>query len=155
MDKGQNFQRNNRQTMGDQTKHNQVDKPNFPDYIKDGKINIELFDYAEKITEYWQKKSITLKKNQLRNIYNEAKNIEKIYKKDKSKLNETMVRLKLLKAKIKYNEYKESSKFPSSIGNEIILWIDKIKKENFDTEFRAFCNLFESVVGYFYQYAKK
>ncbi len=150
-----NYPKNNAQNAGNQPKHNQGDKPNFPLYIKDGKINTELFDYAEKITEYWHIKGITLKKNQLRNIYNEAKNIEKNFNKDKTKINETLVRLRLLKAKIKYNEYKETSKFPIQIGDEIIQWIDKIKKENFEQEFKAFCNLFESVVGFFYQYAVK
>lgn len=124
--------------------------PNFPGYYKNGNFNGEIFSYAEDLSNYWDYKKIKFTKSQIRNIYNEVKYIERIYKRNKT---DALIRLNILKAKIKYNEARESNKLEKEIGEEIIKWIEGIK--DFNKDFDLFCKLFEAVVGFSYQYAKK
>lgn len=149
--------RNNQNAYQNQSQNQQIQAPKFPGYYKDGKINTELFNYAEKISEYWSNlkidgKKIKFTKSQIRNIYNEVKFIERILKRDNS---EALIRLNLLKAKIRYNEARDNNKFPKQIGEEIIKWLDEIKESDFYNYFNLFSKLFEAVVGFSYEYAEK
>jgi len=129
-------------------------KPKFNSFLKNGNIDASLFDsYAEKITNYWFKDCrVSLGKSQIRNIYNEVKNIEKLAKNDKDK---AFIRLKMLKSKIRYNEARDTNKLDERFGEEIINWINSVSENEFKKEFDAFCKLFEAVVGYSYKYARK
>lgn len=129
-------------------------KPKFEGFLKNGNIDVSLFDYyAEKITDYWFLDCrISLSKSQIRNIYNEVKSIEKIAKNDKDK---ALIRLKMLKSKIRYNEARDTNKLSDKFGEEIISWINCVTEKEFKKEFDAFCKLFEAVVGFSYKYARK
>ncbi|MFN3412310.1 MAG: type III-A CRISPR-associated protein Csm2 [Exilispira sp.] len=145
MNNRRNFQMNNQQNMNNPNNlHNQ-----FPDYFIDNEYNLELFQKAE---DYAKNYSNNLTKSQLRNIYNEVKNIEKRYNSKKISFNQVMTRIKLLKAKVRYNTGRKTNALNKNFARELEQWIDKIKTEG---DFKGFCIFFESVVGFFYGFNTK
>lgn len=155
-----NFQQNNPQNKQNyQQKQQQYNTSNqgklsnlnfWEDETKE-KVNLKIFDEAEKLVDNY--KGMTT--SQLRNFYNEVKNIEKIKERsdidDSQILNLIMIRLKLLKAKLIYNQkrsinkYNEGFKnFSSDFSNILDSKIKTLK------DFDVFCKFFEALVGYFY-----
>ena len=155
-----NFQQNNPQNKQNyQQKQQQYNTSNqgklsnlnfWEDETKE-KVNLKIFDEAEKLVDNY--KGMTT--SQLRNFYNEVKNIEKIKERsdidDSQRLNLIMIRLKLLKAKLIYNQkrsinkYNEGFKnFSSDFSNILDSKIKTLK------DFDVFCKFFEALVGYFY-----
>ncbi len=155
-----NFQQNNPQNKQNyQQKQQQYNTSNqgklsnlnfWEDETKE-KVNLKIFDEAEKLVDNY--KGMTT--SQLRNFYNEVKNIEKIKERsdidDSQILNLIMIRLKLLKAKLNYNQNRSINKrnqgfknFSSDFSNILDSKIKTLK------DFDVFCKFFEALVGYFY-----
>lgn len=155
-----NFQKNNLQNKQNyQQKPQQYNTSNqgmlsnlnfWEDETKE-KVNLKIFDEAEKLVDNY--KGMTT--SQLRNFYNEVKNIEKIKERsdidDSQRLNLIMIRLKLLKAKLSYNQNRSINKrnqgfknFSSDFSNILDSKIKTLK------DFDVFCKFFEALVGYFY-----
>ncbi|HOV46559.1 MAG TPA: type III-A CRISPR-associated protein Csm2 [Exilispira sp.] len=155
-----NFQQNNPQNKQNyQQKQQQYNTSNqgklsnlnfWEDETKE-KVNLKIFDEAEKLVDNY--KGMTT--SQLRNFYNEVKNIEKIKERsdidDSQIFNLIMIRLKLLKAKLNYNQNRSINKrnqgfknFSSDFSNILDSKIKTLK------DFDVFCKFFEALVGYFY-----
>jgi CRISPR type III-A-associated protein Csm2 len=166
-----NFQQNNPQNKQNyQQKQQQYNTSNqgklsnlnfWEDETKE-KVNLKIFDEAEKLVDNY--KGMTT--SQLRNFYNEVKNIEKIKErsvkniekiKERSDIDDSqifnliMIRLKLLKAKLNYNQNRSINKrnqgfknFSSDFSNILDSKIKTLK------DFDVFCKFFEALVGYFY-----
>jgi len=110
-------------------------------YIND-KVNEEIFVWAENAVNRYS----GLSTSQLRNFYNEVKNIEKKVKRNISE-NYVLTRIKLLKAKVRYNRGRNQNALNRNFADDIEYYIDKVKNLK---DFKAFCILFEALVGFFY-----
>lgn len=141
--------KNNYQMNYQQNLNNPVnEKKKFPGYRIGNEFNLELFEYAEVSVKNYSK----LTTSQIRNIYNEVKNIQRKTKTQKIFENELMVRIKLLKAKVRYNAARNTNALDDRFKEDLETWIDNIKNMR---DFEDFCILFESVVGFFYDFNAK
>ncbi|HPC38360.1 MAG TPA: type III-A CRISPR-associated protein Csm2 [Exilispira sp.] len=134
--------RYNQNTYQHQNQNQPFHEEQFPGYYKGEDINLDLFNMAEKKVRDYR----GLSTSQLRNIYNEVKNIEKRLK-AKASDNVIMTRVKLLKAKVRYNSGRSQNALNKNFARDLEVWIDNIKNIK---DFKAFCLLFEALVGYFY-----
>lgn len=145
---------NNQHNFNTKSYQNNTNNIQFPGYFKNGKLNIDIFDnYVEKLVEFWFKNTKEkLTKSQIRNIYNEVKDIQNLLKR-KNNVEEGIIRIKMLKSKIRYNQERDQG-LSDNFANSIIEWINNIDYNEFNKYFDAFCKLFECAVGYSYKYAK-
>lgn len=132
---------------------------NFWEDETKGKVNLKIFDEAERLAKSYSGYN-GMTTSQLRNFYNEVKNIEKIRERsgidDSKKLNLIMIRLKLLKAKLIYNQKRNINKKNEGF-KKFSLDFSSILDSNIKTlnDFDVFCKFFEALVGYFYGFANK
>jgi len=110
----------------------------------------DLARIIEKQVDELAKKIGRISKNQLRNFYGEVKTLENRIEKTGTKgWKEVFPLIKLLKAKVKYAQSKQSS--ATSVPWEFMEFIEKsVDRIKTEKEFRDFCLIFEALVGYIY-----
>ena len=112
-------------------------------------INPELVDKAAlDVAKQFEKNG--LNKNQLRKYYSEIKNIEKMFILKGSKWEPVEPFVKMVKSKVYYGKGRKMR--VDKLAEFLEIYINKIEDAK---DFRAFCKLFESVVGYFYGISRK
>lgn len=120
-----------------------------PSYDSPELLGKDAEDLARKIA-YNKELTIT----QVRNFYNEVKQIQRLLSVNESRWEELYGRVKLLKAKVVYNRSrkKELENFEKFISE----CVDRIKKDGDGIKnFEIFAQLFEAVLGYAMPYLKK
>ncbi len=91
-----------------------------------------------------------LNKNQLRKYYNEIKSLEKMFLLQGEDWEMIEPFVKMVKSKVYYGKGRKMK--VDALCEFMEKYIDKINDKD---DFKAFCKLFEAVIGYFYGIAKR
>ncbi len=124
--------------------------PEIPmeDFYKDTEkkiLNTKLLDsVAFEIAKILNKGNLST--TQIRRYYNEIKTLEKIFILKNENWEEIEPFVKMVKSKAYYGKDKIGN-----LSKFLKIYIDKIEDGK---DFKAFCKLFEAVIGYFYGIAK-
>lgn len=124
------------------------------DAIAKDLLDVKAMEYAKKLVSKDQnRKFIAVPRSQLRRLFNEVKRLERKLDMNMAKWEQVYPLIKMLKSKTSYAVARAKDRDRNNpCYDQLLSFItDAVDSINNIKEFKAFCLLFESVYGFYYQ----